>query len=289
MTNFRRAFPITIVLLLAMIVAACGSSTGSGGSTPTPAATTSAPVATTPAAPAAAVMTATATVSGKSVTILTNAQGMTLYYFTPDTATTSACTGGCANAWPPLLSTGTGTPTSATTLPSTLSVVTTTNGSQIAYNGHLLYTYSGDTAPGQTTGEGKSGKWFVCTPDLAAASSNSNALIKTTTTYMQGKSVTILTNAQGLTLYYFTPDTATTSACTGGCAGTWPPLLMTGSGTPTASGTLPGALTAVSSGNGNQVEYNGHLLYTYAGDTAPGQMKGDGLFGKWFVATADLK
>ena len=289
MTNFRRAFPITIVLLLAMIVAACGSSTGSGGSTPTPAATTPAPVATTPAAPAAAVMTATATVSGKSVTILTNAQGMTLYYFTPDTATTSACTGGCANAWPPLLSTGTGTPTSATTLPSTLSVVTTTNGSQIAYNGHLLYTYSGDTAPGQTTGEGKSGKWFVCTPDLAAASSNSNALIKTTTTYMQGKSVTILTNAQGLTLYYFTPDTATTSACTGGCAGTWPPLLMTGSGTPTASGTLPGALTAVSSGNGNQVEYNGHLLYTYAGDTAPGQMKGDGLFGKWFVATADLK
>lgn len=289
MTNFRRAFPITIVLLLAMIVAACGSSTGSGGSTPTPAANTPAPVATTPAAPAAAVMTATATVSGKSVTILTNAQGMTLYYFTPDTATTSACTGGCANAWPPLLSTGTGTPTSATTLPSTLSVVTTTNGSQIAYNGHLLYTYSGDTAPGQTTGEGKSGKWFVCTPDLAAASSNSNALIKTTTTYMQGKSVTILTNAQGLTLYYFTPDTATTSACTGGCAGTWPPLLMTGSGTPTASGTLPGALTAVSSGNGNQVEYNGHLLYTYAGDTAPGQMKGDGLFGKWFVATADLK
>ncbi len=290
MTYFRRAFPITIVLLLAMLVAACGGSTGSnGGSNPTPAATTPAPVATTPAAPAADVMTATATVSGKSVTILTNAQGMTLYYFTPDTATTSACTGGCANAWPPLLSTGTGTPTSATTLPSTLSVVTTTNGSQIAYNGHLLYTYSGDTAPGQTTGEGKLGKWFVCTPDLAAASSNSNALIKTTTTYMQGKSVTILTNAQGLTLYYFTPDTAAASSCTGGCAGTWPPLLMTGSGTPTASGTLPGALTAVSSGNGNQVEYNGHLLYTYAGDTAPGQMKGEGLFGKWFVATADLK
>jgi len=288
MSNFRRAYPITIVLLLAMVVAACGSSTGSGG-TPTPAATTPAPAATTPATAAAIVKTATATVKGQSTTILTNAQGMTLYYFTPDTATTSACTGGCASAWPPLLMTGTGTPTSATTLPSALTVVTTANGSQVAYNGHLLYTYSGDTAPGLTKGEGLFGKWFVCTPDLAAEGSSSNAIVKTATATVQGKSVTILTDAKGDTLYYFTPDTATKSACTGGCAGAWPPLLMTGSGAPTASGTLPGALTAVSSGNGNQVEYNGHLLYTYSGDTSPGLTKGEGLFGKWFVATTDLK
>ena len=133
------------------------------------------------------------------------------------------------------------------------------------------------------------GKWFVCTPDLAAASSGSSALIKTATATVQGKSVTILTNAQGLTLYYFTPDSATTSACTGGCAQAWPPLLMTGSGSPTASGSLPGTLSAVTTGNGNQVEYNGHLLYTYAADSAPGQTNGEGKFGKWFVATTDLK
>jgi predicted lipoprotein with Yx(FWY)xxD motif len=284
MTNFRRAFPITIVLLLAMLVAACGSSTGSnGGSTPTP----PAPAATTPAAPASTVLTATATVSGKSVTILTDAKGKTLYYFKPDTATTSACTGGCATAWPPLLATG--SPTSTGTLPGTLTAVTTTNGTQVEYNGHPLYTYSGDTAPGQTTGEGVGGKWFVCTPDLAAASSGSSALIKTASATVQGKSVTILTNAQGLTLYYFMPDTATTSACTGGCAHAWPPLIMTGSGTPTAASTLPGTLTAVSSGNGNQVEYNGHLLYNFASDSAPGQTNGEGVGGKWFVATTDLK
>lgn len=157
--------PISIVLLLAMLVAACGSSTGSGGSTPTPAATTPAPVATTPA-PSAAVMTATATVKGQSTTILTNAQGMTLYYFKPDTATTSACTGGCASTWPPLLATGSGSPTSAGTLPGTLTAVTTANGNQVEYNGHLLYTFSGDSAPGQTNGEGKAGKWFVATSDL---------------------------------------------------------------------------------------------------------------------------
>ena len=179
MTNFRRAFPITIVLLLAMVVAACGSSTGTGGSAPTPTATTPAPVATTPATattpapvattPATAtaiIMTATATVQGKSVTILTDAKGDTLYYFTPDTATTSACTGGCAGAWPPLLMTGSGTPTASGTLSGTLTAVSAGNGNQVEYNGHLLYTYSGDTASGQTNGEGKFGKWFVATTDL---------------------------------------------------------------------------------------------------------------------------
>ena len=165
MKNFRRAFPMTIVLLLAMVVAACGGTTGSG-STPTPASTTPAPAATTPATAAALVKTATATVNGQSTTILTNAQGMTLYYFKPDTTTTSACTGACATAWPPLLMTGSGTPSAASTLSGTLTAVTTANGNQVEYNGHLLYTYSGDTAAGQTTGEGKGGKWFVATTDL---------------------------------------------------------------------------------------------------------------------------
>lgn len=165
MKKLRRAFPFSIVLVLAMLVAACGSTTGSGGSTPTPAATTPAAVATTPAA-TSTVKTATATVNGQSTTILTNAQGMTVYYFKPDTPTTSACTGGCATAWPPLLLSGSGSPTSSATLPGTLTVATTGNGSQVEYNGHLLYTYSGDSAPGQTNGEGIGGKWFVVTTDL---------------------------------------------------------------------------------------------------------------------------
>jgi predicted lipoprotein with Yx(FWY)xxD motif len=161
MKNLRRAMPMSIVLLLALLVAACGSSTGS--STPTPTANTPTP---TPTTASATVMTATATVKGQSATILTNATGMTLYYFKPDTATTSACTDGCATTWPPLLATGSGNPTSAATLPGTLTAVTTANGNQVEYNGHPLYTYSGDTAAGQTNGEGLFGKWFVATTDL---------------------------------------------------------------------------------------------------------------------------
>jgi predicted lipoprotein with Yx(FWY)xxD motif len=118
--------------------------------------------------------------------------------------------------------------------------------------------------------------------------SGSSAAVKTATATVKGKAETILTNAQGKTLYHFTSDTATTSACTGTCTQTWHPLLVT-SGAPTSATTLPGKLSAQTTANGNQVEYNGHLLYTYAGDSGPGQTNGEGLFGKWFVTTPNLK
>ena len=91
-----------------------------------------------------------------------------------------------------------------------------------------------------------------------------------------------------MTLYYFKPDTATTSACTGSCAGFWPPLVFTSSGSPGSASALPGTLSVVTDPNGQQVEYNGHMLYTYSGDKAPGQTNGEGIKGNWFVATTTL-
>src|SRR6516165_7024066 len=110
MLTLKRLFLGVSMLLIALAVVACGSggsysntSTGSSGGTTPTSSDSSAPV----------IQTASATVNGQSVTILTNAQGMTLYYFKPDTAATSACTGACAGNWPPLLFTGTGSPGSA--------------------------------------------------------------------------------------------------------------------------------------------------------------------------------
>jgi predicted lipoprotein with Yx(FWY)xxD motif len=158
MLSLRRTFLGMSMLLVALIAVACGSasstSTGSSGGT-------------TPNSSAAIIKTTSATVNGQSVTILTNAQGMTLYYLKPDTATTSACTGACASNWPPLVFTSSGSPASANALPGTLSVVTVANGQQVEYNGHLLYRYSGDTTPGQTNGEGIKGVWFVATTTLS--------------------------------------------------------------------------------------------------------------------------
>ncbi|MDQ2907290.1 MAG: hypothetical protein M3Y81_27600 [Chloroflexota bacterium] len=174
MLLLKRVAIMTISVVALLVFAACGSSpTTTTASTPTtaPAAPTTAPTAaaTTPASTGGAIIkTATATVKGASKTVLTDVQGKTLYYFTPDTATTSACTGGCATNWPSLLFTGSGQPTASGTLPGTLTVVATANGQQVAYNGHLLYTFAADAAPGDTKGEGIGGKWFVATTDLKA-------------------------------------------------------------------------------------------------------------------------
>lgn len=179
----RLLTPIAAMIVM-LIVSACGSSTTTGSNSASTTSTQSTPTTqaatpTTPATPttattsSAVVQTATATVNGKSETILTNTHGMTLYYFTPDTATTAACTGGCASTWPPLLYAGSGSPTSATTLTGTLAAATNANGKQVLYNNHFLYTFSGDMAPGQTNGEGIAGKWFVATTSLGATKSAS--------------------------------------------------------------------------------------------------------------------
>jgi predicted lipoprotein with Yx(FWY)xxD motif len=85
---------------------------------------------------------------------------------------------------------------------------------------------------------------------------------------------TVLTNAKGFTLYSFAPDTPTKSNCNGSCAGIWPPV----KGSATAGTGVTGKLTTITrSGGGTQAVYNGHPLYTYTGDTAPGQNHGNGL------------
>jgi len=86
--------------------------------------------------------------------------------------------------------------------------------------------------------------------------------------------VTVLTNARGFTLYWFAPDTPATSKCYGSCAAYWPPV----TGTAAASPGLPGRIgTITRTGGARQLTYDGHPLYTYIGDTAPGQARGNNL------------
>ena len=114
----------------------------------------------------------------------------------------------------------------------------------------------------------------------AAAGASSGTTLKTTT--IGGTEV--LTNSAGLTLYWFAPDTSTTSNCTGSCATYWPPV----KGPATASG-VKGKFATIKRSNGSvQATYNGHPLYTYSGDTAPKQALGNGLNvngGVWHEAT----
>ena len=143
---------------LALGLAACGSSgssTAASGNTPAAQAN---PASSAPAAAAGGTSLIARTIGGKQV--LTNAQGFTLYWFAPDTSTTSKCTGSCATYWPPVK----GPATAAAGVTGKLGTITRPGGTtQATYNGHPLYTYIGDTAPGQAKGNGlnlSGGLWY---------------------------------------------------------------------------------------------------------------------------------
>lgn len=128
-------------------------------------------------------------------------------------------------------------------------------------------------------------------PTISASPPTLPSPVGVATVAVQGRQVTILTTPQGFTLYYFTADTATTAACTGPCTGKWPPVLYsakTQSLTGPHGQQLPGTLGVSHNANGEQLTYNGHPLYRYAGDMTPGQAQGEGFGGKWFVATLTL-
>jgi predicted lipoprotein with Yx(FWY)xxD motif len=91
---------------------------------------------------------------------------------------------------------------------------------------------------------------------------------------MQVGGVNVLTNAKGFTLYLFVPDTPTKSNCNGSCAAYWPPQ----KGPVTAGPGVTGKLGTIKRADGSTQEtYNGHPLYTYVGDTGPGQAHGNGI------------
>jgi predicted lipoprotein with Yx(FWY)xxD motif len=111
---------------------------------------------------------------------------------------------------------------------------------------------------------------------LALTGANSTAPAATGTALKTAtiSGTAVLTNAKGLTLYSFAPDTPTASKCYGSCAAYWPPV----TGTTAAGQGLPGKVGTIKRTDGTeQLTYNGHPLYTYIGDSAPGQAKGNNL------------
>jgi predicted lipoprotein with Yx(FWY)xxD motif len=124
---------------------------------------------------------------------------------------------------------------------------------------------------------------------VAVAGAGAPAPAATTTTVLRTTTIggtQVLTNAKGLTLYSFAPDGPNVSRCYGSCAALWPPV----TGAAAAGKGLPGVVGTTKRTDGTQqLTYNGHPLYTYVGDTAPGQATGNNLNlngGLWLVVPA---
>ena len=231
---------------------------------------TLAPAAPPTAVPSADTVRATAGTPG---TVLTDAQGRTLYYFANDRADSgaSACSGQCAALWP-AFSAGTVTVSSPLD-PADFGSITRADGTkQTTYYGWPLYYYSGDAAPGDVKGDGVLGIWFVFRPDESVLVAHTPAL------------GSYLTDTAGKTLYVFTKDTATTTACSGTCLAKWPAFAPDYPLKVPSSLNLADFAPLARTDNVTQTAYKGQPLYYYSGDNAPGDTKGQGFNNLWYVA-----
>jgi predicted lipoprotein with Yx(FWY)xxD motif len=170
-----RKIPGRLRLLLALPAAAAAAAAlvacGSAGASPSP---SSAPPSAGSSSPAAAAASTVKTATIAGVTVLTSSKGFTLYSFAPDTSTTSKCNGTCAQNWPPV--TG---PVTGAGVTGTFGTITRADGSvQATFDGHPLYTFAGDTAPGQNKGNGLNaagGLWHEITTSGTAPAAGSSS------------------------------------------------------------------------------------------------------------------
>jgi predicted lipoprotein with Yx(FWY)xxD motif len=221
--------------------------------------------------------------------ILTDAEGKTLYLFTPDTtAGESACNDDCAQNWPPLEATDSMTLPAG--VPGELSSFDRADGKkQLAYNDIPLYYFAQDDEAGDAYGEGVGGKWFVVHPGAelgsypAAPGEGTPVPASTLRVGFTPELGPLLTDAEGHTVYLFAKDTTVgQSSCEGDCASAWPAV-------PAADmAMLPpgiqGTLGSIDRSDGSkQLTYNDIPLYFYAEDDEAGDTYGQGKGDVWFV------
>jgi predicted lipoprotein with Yx(FWY)xxD motif len=154
---------LAVVPGAALLTAACSSS----GSSSSSAAAASAGGTASPAAAAAGSGLVITTKSGSAGAFLTDGSGRAVYLWAKDGKDSSACSGACAGAWPPVTTTGAVTASGGVNK-ADLSTITRSGGTkQVVYDGHPLYYFSGDSGPGQVNGQGSDGfgaKWWLVDP-----------------------------------------------------------------------------------------------------------------------------
>jgi predicted lipoprotein with Yx(FWY)xxD motif len=217
---------------------------------------------------------------------------MTLYVFVPDNAGPSTCYDKCAAAWPPLL--GSATPGTGLDAGDFATVARTDGTNQVTFYGWPLYYFAADKAAGDVNGQGVGDNWYVvdasgamvgapaASADTGAASpAAASAPIALADTSL-GK---VLVDGNGMTLYMFTADSKDTSTCYEACAQNWPPVL--GTAAPGEGLDAEDFATATRTDGTVQVTFYGMPLYLFAGDSAAGDVNGQGVGGKWYVLGAD--
>jgi len=173
----NRAWAVPVLIVVALTAAACSKATGYDTGTGAGGAYgTGTPESSMPASSddmGGGMQTAALKVERTSAgMVLAGSKGLTLYYYAEDKPGSgkSACTGGCATAWPPLTA-----PVKApmgAKLPGKIGMITRAGGAkQVTINGYPIYYYAEDMAPGQARGNGEEGKWHVIKIKMSSGTS----------------------------------------------------------------------------------------------------------------------
>ena len=250
--------------------------------------------------------------------LIAGSNNMTLYTFANDPAGASSCEGGCLENWPAYTVASPADATLAPGIPGFVSVITRSDGAlQIAYNDRPLYFFIGDQAPGDATGEGAGGVWYVVRVEATAAAvevvepvvteepattTDTAAPVTTTSTVTSSlpdngliatndtKIGLVLADINLMTLYTFANDVPGTSNCVDRCLELWPPLLVASADAlPAADSGLLASLNVITRPEGTfQVALNDRPLYFYSEDLSAGDVNGQGVGSVWFAVTLDV-
>lgn len=151
----RQLLSVTGLLVVAGVVLAACSSSSSTSSLPQSRASSTPASSSAPTTPPSSSATVKSATSAKLGTYLVDSAGYALYMLSSDPANTSTCTSGaCTAVWPPLTTSGTPTAGGGVSNAELGTITRSGGGTQVTYNHHPLYTFTHDTAPGQTNGEG---------------------------------------------------------------------------------------------------------------------------------------
>lgn len=190
---------------------------------------------------------------------LADARGMTLYNFDRDTPISAACNGACVEIWSPLMA-----PSIANAVGDWLPIARDDGTRQWAYKGRPLYTYARDANPGDTGGDGANPAWHAAIVRPAPG-------IPPGMTMQSADVGRVVADGRGLTIYTMTESPLRAKFCDDACLGAnWRPVLATSD-----AHSLPGWSLVARGGGAKQWAYKGKLLFTFAQDAEPGDIRGD--------------
>ncbi len=218
--------------------------------------------------------------------IVVGPDGSTVYMFEPDPADASgsACTGDCADAWPPLTVEDPASISVGDNITGSVETFQREDGSlQVALGGWPLYSFQGDAEPGDISGQGVNQAWWVLAP-------NGRPREPAVQVREHPDLGPILTDEDGMTLYMFEMDAQGSgkSVCTDGCAEAWPPLTVDAGRELLAGGGVTAEVGTITRPSGSrQVTVAGWPVYGFQNDEEVGDTAGHGVTESWWVLAPD--